>query len=198
MLEFRKRTARSHGIKKNGNCKRKSRVQKLANCTLRDLAAKLDVHGRHNMLSYLSSLPISVLHSLDTEANKFTIELTDYMMLLYLQGVILNMLFVQSLIPKLIILDILSKFLLLIKEWTLLIYRVFSEINRYNHPYQIISRIMMYQSFVINIINLLGALYLISINLFLILTSKLVTLTPETARTLNMFIRLRVMLLRAI
>ena len=71
LLEFRKRTARSHGIKKNGNCKRKSRVQKLANCTLRDLATKLDVHGRHCMLSYLSSLPISVLRSLDTEANKF-------------------------------------------------------------------------------------------------------------------------------
>ena len=71
LLEFRKRTARSHGIKKNGNCKRKSRVQKLANCTLRDLATKLDDHGRHCMLSYLSSLPISVLRSLDTEANKF-------------------------------------------------------------------------------------------------------------------------------
>ena len=71
LLEFRKRKARSHGIKKNGNCKRKSRVQKLANCTLRDLATKLDVHGRHCMLSYLSSLPISVLRSLDTEANKF-------------------------------------------------------------------------------------------------------------------------------
>ena len=71
LLEFRKRTARSHGIKKNGNCKRKNRVQKLANCTLRDLAAKHDVHGRHCMLSYFSSLPISVLRSLDTEANKF-------------------------------------------------------------------------------------------------------------------------------
>ena len=77
LLEFRKRTARSHGIKKNGNCKRKSRVQKLANCTLRDLAAKLDVHGRHYMLSYLSSLPISVLHSLDTEANGRTNRLYD-------------------------------------------------------------------------------------------------------------------------
>ena len=53
LLEFRKRKARSHGIKKNGNCKRKIRVQKLANCTLRDLATKLDVHGRHCMLSYL-------------------------------------------------------------------------------------------------------------------------------------------------
>ena len=71
LLEFYKRTARSHGIKKNENCKRKNRVQKLAYCTLRDLAAKLDVHGRHCMLSYLSSLPISVLRSVDTEANKF-------------------------------------------------------------------------------------------------------------------------------
>ena len=52
---------------------------------------------------------------------------------------------------------------------------------------------MKYQSFVINIMNLLGALYLISINLFLILISKLVPLNPENARTLNMFIRLRVM-----
>ena len=40
LLECRKRKARSHGIKKNGNCKRKSRVQKLANCTLRDLAKR--------------------------------------------------------------------------------------------------------------------------------------------------------------
>ena len=71
LLAVPKRTARLYGIKKNGNCKRKSRVQKLTNCTLRDLAAKLDVQGRHCMLSYFSSLPISVLRSLDTEANKF-------------------------------------------------------------------------------------------------------------------------------
>ena len=194
LLEFRIRTARSHGIKKNGNCKRKSRVQKLANCTLRDLAAKLDVHGRHYMLSYLSSLPISVLHNLDTEANKFY----DRTNRLYDAALLTRCYTQHALRPvidsKINIIRHLSKFLLFIKEWTLLIYRVFSEINRYNHPYQIISRIMKYQSFVINIINLLGALYLISINLFLILISKLVTLTPETARTLNMFIRLRVLL----
>ena len=72
LLEFRKRRARSYGIKKNGNCKRKRCVQKLANCTLRDLATQLDVHGQHCMLSYLSSLStISVLRSLNTEANKF-------------------------------------------------------------------------------------------------------------------------------
>ena len=50
LLEFRKRTARSHGIKKKVNCKRKSRVQMLANCSLRDLDAKHDVHVRHRML----------------------------------------------------------------------------------------------------------------------------------------------------
>ena len=198
LLELRKRTARSHGIKKNGNCKRKSREQKLANCTLRYLAAKLDVHGRHYMLSYLSSLPISVLHSLDTEANKFY----DRTNRLY-EAALLTRCYTQHALRPVIDSKInhirhFIKILLLIKEWTLLIYRVFSEINWYNHPYQIISRIMKYQSFVINIINLLGALYLISINLFLILISKLVTLTPETARTLNMFIRLWVMLLRAI
>ena len=58
-------------LRKNGNCKCESRVQKLANCTLRDLAIKVDVHSQHCMLSYLSSLPISVLRSLDTEAYKF-------------------------------------------------------------------------------------------------------------------------------
>ena len=31
----------------------------------------LEYHGRHYMLSFLSSLPISVLRVLDTEANKF-------------------------------------------------------------------------------------------------------------------------------
>ena len=62
----------------------------------------------------------------------------------------------------------------------------------------IISKIVKYQPFVINIINLLGALFLISIKLFLILIAKLVPLPPETVRTLNMFNRLRVMLLRAI
>ena len=46
LLEIRKRKSRSHGIRKKGNGKRKK-------------------------LSFLSSLPISVLRILDTEANKF-------------------------------------------------------------------------------------------------------------------------------
>ena len=47
-----------------------------------------------SVLLYIYSLPISVLRSLDTEAKTITIELTDYMRLHNLQGVILNMLFV--------------------------------------------------------------------------------------------------------
>ena len=39
------------------------------NTSLNDLAVKLRIHGRHPMLSYL--LPIAVLRSLDTEANRF-------------------------------------------------------------------------------------------------------------------------------
>ena len=46
-----------------------------------------------------------------------------------------------------------------------------------------ISRIVKCQSFVINIVNLIGALYLISIKMSLILISKLVPLTPEIVRT---------------
>ena len=41
------------------------------NTSLNDLAVKLRIHGRHPMMSYLSSLPIAVLRSLDTEANRF-------------------------------------------------------------------------------------------------------------------------------
>ena len=198
LLEFRKRTAGSQGIKKNGNCKRKSRVQKLANCTLRDLATKLDVHGRHCMLSYLSSLPISVLRSLDTEANKFY----DRTNRLYDAALLTRCYTQHSLRPV-----------------------VDSKINHIRHFIKIpfnnkgmdfidlpsIFRDKSVQSSIpnyfkncevpiicYNIINLLGALYLISINLFLILISKLVPLILELARTLNKFIRLQVMLLRAI
>ena len=44
---------------------------KRSNTSLKDLSKVLEDHGRHSMLSFLSSLPISVLRILDTEANKF-------------------------------------------------------------------------------------------------------------------------------
>ena len=138
------------------------------------------------MLSYFSSLFISVFRNLDTEANKFY----DRSNRLY-DAVLLTRCYTQHALRPVIDSKInhvrhFIKIPFINKGWTLLIYRVVhSEINRYNHPYQIISRIVKYLSFVINIINLLGALYLISIKLFLILISKLVHLTPETVRTLN-------------
>ena len=71
---------------------------------LRDLAAKLDVHDRHCMLSHLSFYYLFQFKLVWIQRLiNFAKELTDYMMLLYLQGIILNMLFVQSLILKLII-----------------------------------------------------------------------------------------------
>ena len=66
-LEIRKHKSRSHVIRKKGNGKRKKkRAVKRSNTSPKDLS-----HGRHSMLSFLSSLPISVLRILDTEANKF-------------------------------------------------------------------------------------------------------------------------------
>ena len=71
LLAIRKRKSRSHGIRKKENGKKKKRAVKTSNISLKDLFKVLEDHGRHSMLSFLSSLPISVLHILDTEANKF-------------------------------------------------------------------------------------------------------------------------------
>ena len=70
LLEIRKRKSRSHSIRKKGNVKRKKRTVKRSNISLKDLSKVLEDHGRHSMLSFLSSLPISVC-ILDTVANKF-------------------------------------------------------------------------------------------------------------------------------
>ena len=176
----------------------KSRVQKLANCTLKDLATKLDVHGRHCMLSYLSSLPISVLRSLDTEANKFYDNT--------------NRLYDAALLPRCYTQHVLRPV-------------IDSKINHIRHFIKIpfinkgmdfidlpsIFRDKSVQSSIPNNFKNfeirticyeynkpIRGLYLLSINLFLILISKLVPLTLELARTVSMFIRLQVMLLRAI
>ena len=71
LLEIRKRKSRSHGIRKQDNGKRKKSAVKRSNTSIKDLSKVLEDHGRHSMLSFLSSLPISVLRILDTEANTF-------------------------------------------------------------------------------------------------------------------------------
>ena len=62
LSESRKRKSRSHGIREKGNDKRKRCATMKLNTSLDDLAVKLRIHGRHPMLSYLSSLPIAVLN----------------------------------------------------------------------------------------------------------------------------------------
>ena len=71
LLEIRKRKSRSHGIREKGNSKRKKRAVKRSNTSLKELSKVLEDHSRHSILSFLSSLPVSVLRILDTEANKF-------------------------------------------------------------------------------------------------------------------------------
>ena len=44
--------------------------KKRINTSLNDLSIALNNLGRHGLFSFLSSLPISVLHNLELEANK--------------------------------------------------------------------------------------------------------------------------------
>ena len=140
------------------------------------------------MFSYFSPLPISVLRSLETEANKFydrTNRLYDAALLTrhYTQHALRPVIDSKiNHIRHFIRTPIINKGMYFIDLPS--IFRDKSVPS--SIIYQIISRIVKYQLFVINIINLLGALYLISINLLLVLISKLVPLTPETARILNM------------
>ena len=71
LLEIRKRKRRSHGKRQKGNDKHKRCAAQKSGTSLNNLSPKLREHGRHAMLSFLSSLPISVLRILDIEANRF-------------------------------------------------------------------------------------------------------------------------------
>ena len=60
--KVKKRKSRSHGKCKNGNIKRKMCTEKRINTSLKDLSLALNNRGQHSLLSFLSSLPSSVLH----------------------------------------------------------------------------------------------------------------------------------------
>ena len=51
--------------KRSGNIKRKICTEKRINTALKDLSVALNNHGRHGLLSFLSSLSISVLGKLE-------------------------------------------------------------------------------------------------------------------------------------
>ena len=71
LLESKRRKSRSHGKRKYGNIKRKTCAEKCVNTSLKDLSIALTNHGQHGLLSFSSSLPISVLRNLELEAKKF-------------------------------------------------------------------------------------------------------------------------------
>ena len=75
LLEYKKRKSRSHGKRKNANIKCKICTEKRINTSLKDLSIDLNNHGRHGLLLFLRSLPISVIRNLELEA---MIELTNY------------------------------------------------------------------------------------------------------------------------
>ena len=68
-LEIRKRKRRSHGKRQKGNDKRKRCAAQKSGSSLNNVSSKLREHGRHAMLSFLSSLP--GLTHLDIEAYRF-------------------------------------------------------------------------------------------------------------------------------
>ena len=55
----------THGQLKNGIIKRRLCTEKRINTSLKDISIVLNNHGRHGLLSILSSLPISVLRNLE-------------------------------------------------------------------------------------------------------------------------------------
>ena len=63
LLECKRRKSRYHGKRKNDNIKRKTCAEKRINTSLKDLSIAFNIHGRHGLLSFLSSLPISVLRN---------------------------------------------------------------------------------------------------------------------------------------
>ena len=71
LSEIRKRKRRSHGKRQKGNDKRKICAVQKSGTSLYNLSSKLREHGRHAMLSFLSSLPIPVLCILDIDAYRF-------------------------------------------------------------------------------------------------------------------------------
>ena len=103
-----------------------------------NLSKVLENHGRHSMLSFLSSLPISVLRILDTEANKFydrNHQLYDAALLTrcYTQHALTNHKRHFIKIP------------FIIKELNLLIYLVSLRIDPLLHRYLLISKILNHQ-----------------------------------------------------
>ena len=71
LLECKRSKSRSHGKRKNGNVKWKTCAEKRINTYHKDLSLALIIMVVMGLLSFLSSLPISVLRNFELEANTF-------------------------------------------------------------------------------------------------------------------------------
>ena len=67
-LEIRKCKRRSHDKRQKGNDKREICAAQKSCTSFNNLSSKLREHGQYGIVSFLSSLPIPVLHILDIEA----------------------------------------------------------------------------------------------------------------------------------
>ena len=61
LQECKTRKSRYYGKRKNGNIKRKICTERSIYSSPKDLSIALNNHGQHGLISFLSSLPISVL-----------------------------------------------------------------------------------------------------------------------------------------
>ena len=74
IFSIRKRKSRSHGKRKNGNIKRKSRKK----ISVSDLHNLLSTAGKHAMLSLLSSLSVSSLRDIDKQADRIDLRTNPF------------------------------------------------------------------------------------------------------------------------
>ena len=156
VLECKKRKSRSHGKRKNGNIKRKICTEKRLHTSLKDLSIALNNHGPRGLFSFLSPLPISVLHNLEFEANK----LYDRANKLY-KAALLTKGNVQHFLSPYIDSEVNHKrHFIRIAFINKVIYIVSLRIIQWFHLFQITLIILKLLSFVINILNQLGLLYL--------------------------------------
>ena len=98
LLECIKHKSRYNGKGKNCNIKRNLCTEKRMNTSLKEPSIALNNHGRRDSLSFLRSLPISVLRNLRLEAYKLydsANKLYKAALQKFLQGVMFN----TSLVP---------------------------------------------------------------------------------------------------
>ena len=135
-------------------------LKKRFNTSLEDLSIALNNRGRHGLFSFLSSLPISVLHNLELEANK----LYDRANKLF-KAVLLTRCYVQYFLSPYIDSEVnhkrhFIKIPFMIKGMEFIdLHSIFKDISDFIYS-KLLLIILKLLSFVINITNQLGLLYL--------------------------------------